>query len=279
MKRTFITFLVGFSLSLNGFSQELKLPAPSPTSVVKQDFSTSNIEITYSRPATRGRKIFGSLIPFGQVWRTGANSATKITFGEDVTLANNPLKAGSYALYTVPGEKSWKIIINKGTSNWGVSGFDEKDDVIQFEIPVQKTADMVQSFTISVDNILNNKCDLTLSWENTKIVIPVFADNDARISKYLETSINNPKRPYMQAANYYLETNQNLDKAISYTDKAIEENKDAFYLYWLKARIYQKQGKKTEAIAAAQKASDLAAPTPYANEYKMDLETLKAQMK
>ncbi len=279
MKKTFITFLVGFSLSVNGFSQELKLPAPSPTCVVKQDFSTSNIEITYSRPATRGRKIFGSLITFGQVWRTGANSATKITFGEDVTLANNPLKAGSYALYTVPGENSWKIIINKGTSNWGVSVVHQKDDVIQFEVPLKKASDMVQSFTISVDNILNNKCDLTLSWENTKIVIPVFADNDARISKYLETSINNPKRPYMQAANYYLETNQNLDKAISYTDKAIEENKDAFYLYWLKARIYQKQGKKTEAIAAAQKASDLAAPTPYANEYKMDLETLKAQMK
>jgi len=279
MKRIFITFAVGLSLSVNAFSQDLKLPAPSPTCVLKQDFSTSNIEITYSRPALRGRKIFGDMIPFGQVWRTGANSATKISFGEDVMLANNALKAGTYALYTIPGEKTWKVIVNKGISNWGVSGFDDKDDVIQFEVPVQKINDAVQSFTISVDNINNNKCDISLSWENTKVVIPVFADNDKRITQYLETSINNPKRPYQQAANYYLETNQNLDQALAYTDKAIEENKDAFWLYWLKARIYQKQGKKAEAISAAQKSADLAAATPYAGEYKKNAETLKAQMK
>lgn len=253
----------------------MKLPAPSPTAVIKQDFSTSNIEITYSRPSMRGRKIFGDLIPFGQVWRTGANAATKISFGEDVMLAGQLLKAGTYALYTTPGENSWKVIINKGISNWGVSGFDEKDDVLQFDIPVKKTSEAVQSFTISIDNINGNKCDLVLSWENTKVIIPVFADNNKKISEYLETSISNPKRPYQQAANYYLETNQNLDKAIEYTDKAIAENNDAFWLYWLKARIYQKQGKKTEAIAAAQKAADLAASTPYAAEYKRNAESLK----
>jgi len=279
MKRIFITFAIGAALSFSSAAQDLKLPAPSPTAVIKQDFSTSTIEITYSRPSLRGRKIFGDLIPFGQVWRTGANSATKISFGEDVSLAGNALKAGTYALYTIPGEKSWKVIINKGISNWGVSGFDDKDDVIQFEVPVQQVSDAVQSFTISVDNINNNKCDLVLSWENTKVTIPVFADNNKRISEYLEKSINEPRRPYQQAANYYLETNQNLDKAMSYTDKAIEENKDAFWLYWLKARIYQKQGKKAEAIAAAQKAADLSAATPYAAEYKKNAENLKMQMK
>jgi len=278
MKKFFITFLLGVSFSVAGFSQDMKLPAPSPTAVIKQDFSTSAIEITYSRPSMRGRKIFGDLIPFGQVWRTGANGATKITFGEDVVLANNPLKAGTYALYTIPGATGWKVIINKGISNWGVSGFDDKDDVIQFEIPTQKTAEAVQSFTIAIENLNGNKCDLVLSWENTKVVIPVFADNNKKITEYLETSIANPKRPYQQAANYYLETNQNLDKALQYTDKAIDENKEAFWLYWLKARIYQKQGKKAEAIEAAQKAADLAAATPYAAEYKRNAETLKKQM-
>ncbi|KAA5534863.1 DUF2911 domain-containing protein [Taibaiella lutea] len=278
MKKIFITFLFGLSLSVNAFSQDMKLPAPSPTTVIKQDFSTSSIEITYSRPSMRGRKIFGDLIPFGQVWRTGANAATKISFGEDVMLAGQPLKAGTYALYTTPGENSWKVIINKGISNWGVSGFDEKDDVIQFDVPAKKTAEAVQSFTIAIDNLNGNKCDLVLSWENTKVTIPVFADNDKKITEYLETSINSPKRPYQQAANYYLETNQNLDKAIEYTDKALAENKDAFWLYWLKARIYQKQGKKTEAIAAAQKSADLAASTPYAAEYKRNADTLKKQM-
>jgi tetratricopeptide (TPR) repeat protein len=278
MKKFFITFLFGLSLSVNAFSQDMKLPAPSPTAVIKQDFSTSSIEITYSRPSMRGRKIFGDLIPFGQVWRTGANAATKISFGEDVMLAGQALKAGTYALYTTPGENSWKVIINKGISNWGISGFDEKDDVIQFDIPAKKTADAVKSFTIAIENLDGNKCDLVLSWENTKVTIPVLADNNKKITEYLETSINNPKRPYQQAANYYLETNQNLDKAIEYTDKALAENKDAFWLYWLKARIYQKQGKKTEAIAAAQKSADLAASTPYAAEYKRNAETLKKQM-
>lgn len=279
MKKFILLAFVGISLANSGFSQDMKLPAPSPTAYLKQDFSTSNIEITYSRPNVRGRKIFGDLIPFGQVWRTGANSATKISFGEDVALAGMNLKAGTYALYTVPGEKSWKIIINKGVSNWGVSGFDDKDDVIQFEVPVQKLAEGVSSFTIAVDNILGNACDLVLSWENTKITIPVVADNNKRITDYLENGINNPKRPYQQAANYYLETNQNLDKAIDYTDKAIAENKEAFWLYWLKARIYQKQGKKTEAIAAAQKSADLAAATPYAAEYQRNADTLKKEMK
>jgi tetratricopeptide (TPR) repeat protein len=117
-----------------------------------------------------------------------------------------------------------------------------------------------------------------LNWENTKVAIPVVADNDKRITDYLEKSINEPKRPYQQAANYYLETGKDLNKALAYTDKAIEENKEAFWLYWLKARIYQKQGNKKEAIAAAQKSATLAASTPYAGEYQRNAENLAKQM-
>lgn len=278
MKRIFITLFIGSALTLTSFAQDLKLPAPSPTATIKQDFSTSSIEIVYSRPSMRGRKIFGDLVPFGKVWRTGANSATKIVFNEDVSLNGHALKAGSYALYTVPGEKEWKVIINKGISNWGVSGFDAKDDIAEFTVPVAKTGEPVQSFTISVDNITGTKCDIVLSWENTKVSIPVTADNDKRITDYLEKSINQPKRPYQQAANYYLETGKDLNKALTYADKAIEENKDAFWLYWLKARIYQKMGNKKEALAAAQKSATLAASTPYADEYKHNAESLAKQM-
>lgn len=278
MKRIFITLFIGSALTLTSFAQDLKLPAPSPTATIKQDFSTSSIEIVYSRPSMRGRKIFGDLVPFGKVWRTGANSATKIVFNEDVSLNGHALKAGSYALYTVPGEKEWKVIINKGISNWGVSGFDAKDDIAEFTVPVAKTGEPVQSFTISVDNITGTKCDIVLSWETTKVSIPVTADNDKRITDYLEKSINQPKRPYQQAANYYLETGKDLNKALTYADKAIEENKDAFWLYWLKARIYQKMGNKKEALAAAQKSATLAASTPYADEYKHNAESLAKQM-
>ncbi len=279
MKRFFLTFLVGGGLALSLHAQDLKLPAPSPTATIKQDFSTSSIEVNYSRPSLRGRKAFGKIVPFGQVWRTGANNATKITFGEDVSLKGNLVKAGTYALYTVPGEKEWKVIINKGIGNWGTSGFEDKDDVAQFTVPAARTAEKVESFTISVDNITNKTCDLVLSWENTKVIIPVTADNDKRITDYLEQSINTPRRPYQQAANYYLETGKNLDKALTYADKAIEENPKAFWIYWLKARIYQKQGNKAEAIAAAKKSADAAVGTPYAEEYKRNADNLAAEMK
>jgi len=279
MKRIMLTIMLGGFLALSTNAQEMKLPAPSPSATLKQDFSTSSIEINYSRPSVRGRKIFGGIIPFGEVWRTGANSATKIIFGEDVSLKGKPVKAGTYALYTVPGATEWKVIINKGVGNWGTSGFDAKDDVAEFMVPATKIAEAVQSFTISVDNITGTNCDIVLSWENTKVTIPVVADNDKKITDYLEKSINQPKRPYQQAANYYLETGKDLNKALAYTDKAIEENKDAFWLYWMKARIYQKQGKKAEAIAAAQKSASMAAPTPYAEEYKRNAENLAKEMK
>ncbi len=279
MKKFIISALLLAALSPFATAQDMKLPAPSPSAVIKQDFSTSQIEISYSRPAMRDRTIFGDLVPYGKVWRTGANSATKITFGEDVSLNGKALKAGTYALYTVPGETKWKVMLNTGTSNWGVSGFDAKDDVLEFEVPVTKTEKAVQSFTISVANLSPTSCDIILAWEHTQVNIPVTADNDQRITDYLETAINQPKLPYAQAASYYLETGKHLDKALLYADKAIEENPNAFWMYWTKARIYQAQGKKTEAIAAGEKCVQLSSQTPYAAEYKNHVDKLKTAMK
>ena len=275
MKQLFVTSALIAATVLTAAAQDFKMPAPSPTTTISQDFSTSKIEINYSRPAIRGRVIFGELVPYGKVWRTGANGATKLTFGEDVNMAGKQLKAGTYALYTIPTEKEWKVIINTGVSNWGVSGFDDKDDVIAFSVPVQKTSETVQSFTISIDNITINSADITMAWENTKVVIPIKADNNDRIVQHLEKELQGEKPPFQQAANYFLETNQQLEKAAAYADKAIDANPDAFYLYWLKARILDKQGKHQEAIAAAQKAADSAASTPYAEEYKGHLKELQ----
>ncbi len=279
MNKFLFTVLISGCIIGSSQAQELKLPAPSPSTVVKQDFSTSNIEISYSRPSVRGRKIFGDLIPYGEIWRTGANSATRLTFGEELSFNGHKIPAGSYALYTVPGAKEWKIIINKGIGNWGVSGFDPKDDLATFTVPVSQTTETVQSFTISVDNITINSFDLSIAWENSKVVIPVKADNDQRITEYLETAINTPKRPYQQAANYYLETGKDLNKALDYTNKAIAENPKAFWLHWLKARIYQKQNNKQEAVAAAQQAASMAVGTPYAEEYKNNAIKLEKEMK
>ncbi len=259
--------LLSALLTSSVYAQDLKLPALSPTSKLTQEFSTSSIEISYSRPSMRGRKIFGELVAFGNVWRTGANSATKVKFGEDVTVGGQAIKAGEYALYTIPGAAEWEIILNKGVGNWGNAGYDKADDVARFKIAPKALDKNVQTFTINIGNITYSSCNLELMWEKTKVIIPVKANNEERLSASIDKAINNPNIPYFQAANYYFETDQNLDKAIVYVDKALEANPKAFWMWSLKARIAQKMGKKDDAINAANKAMEVAKGSAFEAEY------------
>ncbi|HLO69369.1 MAG TPA: DUF2911 domain-containing protein [Flavipsychrobacter sp.] len=266
MKR--LSFILLSALLTSGvYAQDLKLPALSPTSKLTQEFSTSNIEISYSRPSMRGRKIFGELVAFGNVWRTGANSATKVKFGEDVTVGGQAVKAGEYAIYTIPGATEWEIILNKGVGNWGNAGYDKADDVARFKIAPKALDKNVQTFTINIGNITYSTCNIEMMWEKTKIIIPVKANNEERLSASIDKAINNPNIPYFQAANYYFETDQNLDKAIVYVDKALEANPKAFWMWSLKARIAQKMGKKDDAINAANKAMEVAKGSAFEAEY------------
>lgn len=249
-------------------AQDLKLPALSPTARISQDFSTSAIDIVYSRPSMRGRRIFGDLVAYGQVWRTGANAATKVKFGEDVTVGGQEIKAGEYALYTIPGQGSWEVILNKGTSNWGSSGYSKAEDVARFRIKTKYVDDLVHSFTINISHITFNACKIDLSWEHTMVSIPVKANNEERLNTAIDKAINNPSIPYFQAANYYFETKQQTDKAWEYVNKAIEQNPKAFYMQYLKARIAQKMGKREEAIAAAEKSIELAKGSAYEDDYR-----------
>lgn len=254
------------------FAQDLKLPALSPTSKLTQEFSTSSIEISYSRPSVRGRVIFGDLVPYGDVWRTGANSATKIKFGEDVEVGGVSLKQGEYAMYTIPGKEEWTVILNKGLGNWGASGYDTNDDVARFKVKPKKINNSIQTFTINIADITYSSCDIELVWENTKVIIPVKANNQERLNASIDKAINKPNIPYFSAANYYYETNQNLELANQYVDKALETNPKAYYMWNLKARIAQKMGKKDEAIAAAKKSAEVAKGTPAEKEYTMKAE-------
>lgn len=266
MKRlSFLLFAALFMANVQ--AQDLKLPALSPTSKLTQEFSTSSIEISYSRPSMRGRKIFGELVAFGNVWRTGANSATKVKFGEDVTIGGQPVKAGEYALYTIPGATEWEIILNKGVGNWGNAGYDKADDVARFKIAPKSLDKNVQTFTINISNITYSTCNIELMWEKTKVVLPVIANNEERLNASIDKAINNPTIPYFQAANYYFETNQHLDKAATYLDKALEANPKAFWMWSLKARIAQKMGNKDLAISAANKAMEVAKGSAFEAEY------------
>lgn len=278
MKKILLSALLIAGMS-NVWAQDLKLPALSPTAKISQEFSTSSIDISYSRPSMRGRKIFGDLVRYGDVWRTGANAATKIKIGEDLEIGGQTVKAGEYALYTIPGKEQWEIILNKGIGNWGNAGYNTADDVARFKVPAYNMDRLVHTFTIEIANITYNSCKLELMWERTKIVIPVIAHNEARLNASIDKAINNPNIPYFQAANYYFETNQNLDKANTYVDKALEQNPKAFYMWYLKARIEAKLGHKHEAIEAAHKSIEAAKGSAFEQDYVHNNEKLIAELK
>lgn len=274
MRKQLSTLLLTAAVISHSFAQDMKLPALSPKSTIHQEFSTSFIEISYSRPSARGRNVFGDIVTYGQVWRTGANAATTITFGEDVIIAGKTVKAGKYSLYTIPNKDQWEVIINENTGNWGAAGYDTEDDVVRLIVKTRSLKDAVQTFTINIENITFNSCDIELSWDKTKVAIPVTVNNDERITAFIERGVNQPAVPYNHAAGYYFETGKNLDKALEYINKAIEQYPNAFYLYHHKARIAQKMGKKDEAIQAALKSTELAKGTPYEHEYSRNNEKL-----
>jgi tetratricopeptide (TPR) repeat protein len=238
-------------------SQTIKTPAPSPTQSVKQDFGISTIELNYSRPGMKGRKIFGDLVPYGKVWRTGANSATRLKFSDDVSIGGQLLKAGEYALYTVPNEKEWEIIINKGSANWGTD-YKQEDDIFRVKATPVKLDQPVESFTMQFANVKSGSADLQIMWDKTLVSVPITSDIDKKVMAQIDAAMNKDSRPYYQAAMYYLETGKDLNQALTWFDKAIEQNPTAYWVYHQKANALAKMGKKREAKTTAQKSMDLA---------------------
>jgi tetratricopeptide (TPR) repeat protein len=238
-------------------AQTIRTPQPSPTQTVKQDFGISSVELIYSRPGMKGRKIFGDLVPWGKVWRTGANSATRIKFTDDVSIGGQQLKAGEYAIYTIPNEKEWEIIINKGSADWGTN-YKQEDDIFRVKATPVKLDQSVETFTIQFANIKSNSADLQIMWDKTLVAVPITTDIDKKIMADIDRIMNSDNRPYFQAAMYYLETGRDLNQAVAWFDKAIEQNATAFWVYHQKANALAKLGKKSEAKTAAQKSMELA---------------------
>jgi hypothetical protein len=245
----------------------LKLPALSPTAKISQEFSISNIDISYSRPSMRGRKIMGEVVPYGKVWRTGANAATKVKIGEEMEIGGVKVKAGEYALYTIPGRDKWEIILNTGTTNWGADGYTKDNDVARFFVRVSALDENVQTFTINITDITFTSCKLEMTWERTKIAIPVIAHNSEAIDVNIDKALNHPQTPYFQAANYYFESDKKYDVAKTYVDKGVEQDPKAFYMWYLKARIEKKLGNDDAAIIAAKKSMETAAGNANEAEY------------
>ncbi|RYY90096.1 MAG: DUF2911 domain-containing protein [Chitinophagaceae bacterium] len=250
LKSLFVTIAAGLLFAnANG---QLRTPAQSPSQMVRQDFGISSVELNYSRPSMKGRKIFGDLVPFNQVWRTGANSATRLKFADDVTIGGQALKAGEYAIFTIPGEKEWEIIVNKGTANWGTD-YKQDLDLFRFKVPSMMMTTPVESFTIQFANVKGTTMDLQMMWDRTVVNIPITVDVDKKIMGQIDQLMNKDNRPYFNAAMYYMDNNKDINQALAWFDKAVEANPNAFYMHYQRAVALSKLGRKQEAMTASQK--------------------------
>jgi Protein of unknown function (DUF2911) len=258
---------------------KLEFPAASPTCTFKQRVGLTDIEITYSRPALKERHIFGDLVAYGKVWRTGANAATKLVFSTPVKLNGHDLAAGTYALMTIPEKDKWTIIINKGNEQWGAYSYDEKADVLRFDAKSITLEKPVETFTIDFDNVRDESADLTLTWEKTKVAIKLELEYAAKLVKDIEEVMSSdaPGKPYFWAAQYFYNHNKDMKLADKWIDEAIKE-RDAFFTVHLKAKILERLGDKAGALATAKRSLEMSEKANDAAYIKLN-EALIARLK
>lgn len=250
---------LALNLTFSATAQEL--PQPSPTATLMQRVGLTDFKVTYSRPSAKGRTVFGDLVPYGSVWRTGANACTKFSASTDFTMGGESIEAGTYALFTIPGEDNWTVVVSSQTDLWGSSGYDESGDVARFMVEPKKS-DFDESFAIEFDAFTADGATLSLEWADTEINIPVGVDANAQSAKNVAQALSDAKRSYRNAADFYSGQGDH-DKAIEMINTALQLDPSNWYTNWVKAEILaaagqikdaKKQGKK--AVEMGQKAYD-----------------------
>jgi hypothetical protein len=242
------------------YSQAQLTPQPSSTQTITQDFGMGKINLAYSRPDVKGRKIFGGMEPYGTVWPTGANSATVIKFTDDVSMEGKQVPAGEYGLFSIPGEKEWTIILSKQPKQWGAYNYKASDDFLRFTVKTKHLDDLTETMTLVFTNVSPAACDLQMMWEHSGFTIHLTADIDAKVMANIDSAMKTDKKPYYQAIIYYYNNNKDMTKALAWANE-LEKDKSfpPFVPKLWKARVLLKMGDKTAAIATAQEGVKLAA--------------------
>ncbi len=249
----------GISLATLGLNaQSLKTPQPSTTQTIKQDFGVGSVELSYSRPGMKGRKIFGDLVPYGKVWRTGANNATTLQFSDSVIIGGTKIAPGKYGLLTIPDKDQWTVIISQQTDVTSPAAYQQDKDVARVTVKPVNNPSEAETFTMQFANVKSNSTDLQIMWDNTMVNVPITTDVESKVMAQIDNLMNKDNRPYFQAAMYYMETGKDLNQAVTWLDKAIEQNPTAFWVYHQKANALAKLGKKEDAKTAALKSMNLA---------------------
>ena len=255
-----LLFVCAISATIAAQAQ-LSTPAPSPSQKIEQTVGLTDVTLEYSRPSMKGRKIFGGLVPYDQIWRTGANANTKITFSQPVMVGGKKLEAGSYAIYTKPGAQSWEFYFYSDASNWGTpQEWDDAKVAAKVNATPYPMPMSVESFTMTFDDVKSDSANLGLIWENVYISVPITFETDKQVTASISQVMAGPSaNDYYSAAVYYLEANKDIGKAKMWIDKAIElREQPAFWYHRQQSLIYAKAGDKKGAIAAAKKSLELA---------------------
>ena len=241
-------------------SGQIKTPQPSPTATITQKVGVSNISVEYSRPGAKGREIFGGLVSYGKMWRTGANKATKITFNENCVFGGAKVKKGSYSLFTIPGEKEWTVVLNKNTELWGVGEYDEENQVCSIVAKAINTKDFTESFTIDFGAFQSFSAIMSLKWANTKIDIKIESLEAKKLeTQYLELLTKGPSaNDYYNGAKFFADNTSEYEMALEWINTAIKKRPDAFWMQFHKARILKKMGSNKESISVAEGVIELA---------------------
>ncbi|MBX2910861.1 MAG: DUF2911 domain-containing protein [Cyclobacteriaceae bacterium] len=250
-------FLVG-SVSQAGLAQyrlgDFVMPGTNSKAVVYQTIASTQMEITYSRPNMRGRKIFGNLVPYNKIWRTGADEATKLYFSTPVMMAGAPVDSGRYELFTIPGENLWQVILQKDRGQWGSYKYLPENDVARLAVTPRILDRPIETFTISVDSIGSNGGVLNISWGNRVVPVPITINLEDTVIPNLEKALRESSRPpYFQAAMFYYENNLDMDRASALMALALKRNPGHIGMLYRYALILKQKGDTEEAIEASEK--------------------------
>ncbi|WP_299016610.1 DUF2911 domain-containing protein [uncultured Polaribacter sp.] len=258
---------------------QIETPAPSPSQKIEQKVGLTDVTLEYSRPSMKGREIFGGLQDYGKIWRTGANANTKLTFSTNFMVGGKTLKAGTYALYTIPGKKTWDIMLYTDATNWGTPRkWDDAKVAAKVTVDAEKVKSTIETFTITFDDLTNNSAVLGIMWENTYVGLKFETPTDKMVSGSIAKVMNGPTANDMYgAAVYYLQAGKDINKAQEWIDKAVEmtSNKPRFWFLRQQSLIHAKAGKTATAIAAAKQSLALAEKAGNAGYVKMNTASLK----
>lgn len=259
-----LAFVSSFALApvSRSAEKEVDFPDASQHATVTQRIGLTDVSVDYSRPNVRGREIFGGLVPFDKVWRTGANAATRIKFSDAVKLGGKDVAAGEYAFFTIPGKDEWTVILSKNVKTWGAYDYKQDTDALRVMVKPSTLPAPVESFTIAFDDLKSDGATIVLKWNKIRVPVELTTNTNEKVNQQIEAALKDPSalkpRFYFQAASFKFDQGQDLEQAAKWVDLAIEKSQPApYFMYQRKAQIEAKLGNKDKARAAAEKSIEL----------------------